>query len=111
MQHKFYKFLLLTLLANLLCLHLFAQKEDKIELVKADVFEGGKFNGNNVYKFKGNVVFRQKGMMVYCDSAFQYAKKNGSLEAFGHVRILQGDTLTITGNTLHYEPDTKNALL
>ena len=87
----------------------FAQQTDKIDLVNADIFEGGEYLGQRVYKFKGKVVFKQKGMFVHCDSAYQFSKKNGSLEAFGHVRIIQGDSVTVTGNTLHYEPDTKNA--
>jgi lipopolysaccharide export system protein LptA len=85
------------------------QKVDKIDLVNADVFEGGTLGGQSIYKFRGKVIFKQKGMFVYCDSAYQYARKNGSLEAFGHVRIVQGDSVTVTGNTLHYEPDTRNA--
>ncbi|HEX8547333.1 MAG TPA: OstA-like protein, partial [Cytophagaceae bacterium] len=49
-------------------------------------------------------------MLMYCDSAYQYSKKNG-LEAFGHVRIVQGDSVTVTGNTLTYNGDTKNAIV
>lgn len=86
----------------------FAQKEEeKIELVQAGALEGRE--GKEAYvKLKDNVVFKQGGMILYCDSAFQYAKTN-YVEAFGRVRLVQGDTLTLTCSKLEYDGNTKQA--
>ena len=41
---------------------------------------------------KGNVRFRHDSALMYCDSAYFFQKDN-SLHAFGHVRLVQGDSL------------------
>lgn len=51
---------------------------------------------------KGNVRFRQAGMWMFCDSAYYYPEKN-SLDAFGHVRMEQGDTLFVFSDQLYYD--------
>jgi lipopolysaccharide export system protein LptA len=86
----------------------FAQTEqEKIELVQAGSLEG--HEGKEAYvKLKNNVVFQQGGMFLYCDSAFQYAKTN-YVEAFGRVRMVQGDTLALTCSKLEYDGNTKQA--
>lgn len=86
----------------------FAQaEEEKIELVQAGALEGRE--GKEAYvKLKDNVIFKQGGMFLYCDSAFQYAKTN-YVEAFGRVRLVQGDTLTLTCTKLEYDGNTKQA--
>ena len=57
---------------------------------------------------KGNVVFRHEEALMYCDSAYFYEKTN-SLDAFGHVRFVQGDTLAGFGDKLYYDGNTKIA--
>ena len=59
---------------------------------------------------KGNVLFRHEEMLMYCDSAYFYEKTN-SLDAFGHVRFVQGDTLQGFGDKLFYDGNTKLARL
>lgn len=59
---------------------------------------------------KGNVKFRQAGMWMYCDSAYYYPNLN-SLDAFGHVRMEQGDTLFVYADKLYYEGNEKLARL
>lgn len=59
---------------------------------------------------KGNVKFRQAGMWMYCDSAYYYPGLN-SLDAFGHVRMEQGDTLFVYADKLYYEGNEKMARL
>lgn len=56
----------------------------------------------------GNVIFRHEGAFMYCDSAYFYEKTN-SLDAFGHVRFVQGDTLYGYGDKLFYDGNTKLA--
>lgn len=57
---------------------------------------------------KGNVRFRHDNVLLYCDSAYFFNKAN-SLNAFGHVRIVQGDTLFVYGDKLYYDGNTKLA--
>lgn len=58
----------------------------------------------------GNVVFRQGGMWMYCDSAYYYQNRN-SLDAFGHVKMTQGDTLFVYADVLYYDGIARNARL
>ena len=59
---------------------------------------------------RGNVVFRHEDALMYCDSAYFYEGTN-SLDAFGHVRFVQGDTLKGYGDKLFYDGNTKLARL
>lgn len=59
---------------------------------------------------RGNVIFRHDSALMYCDSAYFYEKTN-SLDAFGHVRFEQGDTLRGYGDRLYYDGNTKVARL
>lgn len=58
----------------------------------------------------GNVCFRHDDALMYCDSAYFYEKSN-SLDAFGHVRMVQGDTLSGYGDVLYYDGNTRMARL
>lgn len=51
---------------------------------------------------KGNVSFLHKGARLRCDSALYYQHTN-SFEAFGHVKMKQGDTLTLTSEYAYYD--------
>ena len=57
---------------------------------------------------KGNVRFRHDDALMFCDSAYFYEKTN-SLDAFGHVRFEQGDTLQGFCDRLYYNGNTKLA--
>ena len=49
----------------------------------------------------GNVQFRHDDVLMYCDSAL-FFKATNSFDAYGHVRMVQGDTLSLTGEILYY---------
>ena len=51
---------------------------------------------------KGNVAFRHAGTRLTCDSAY-FNQGNNSFEAFGHVRMLQGDTLSMQSDYAFYD--------
>lgn len=59
---------------------------------------------------RGNVCFRHDQALMYCDSAYFYEKSN-SLDAFGHIRFVQGDTLFGYGDMLFYDGNTRCARL
>ena len=56
----------------------------------------------------GNVIFRHDSALMYCDSAYSYEGTN-SLDAFGHIRFVQGDTLQGFCDKLFYDGNTKLA--
>lgn len=59
---------------------------------------------------RGDVCFRHEEALMYCDSAYFYEKTN-SLDAFGHIWFVQGDTLQGFGDVLYYDGNTKQARL
>jgi lipopolysaccharide export system protein LptA len=71
---------------------------------------GGIRNGERIERVIDNVVFVQGTTTIYCDSAWFYRSKN-SVEAFGRVRIVEGDSITITASRLEYDGNTKKAKL
>ncbi len=53
----------------------------------------------------GNVMFRKGDMFMYCDSARFYTSPDlpaDSMEAFGNIRMEQGDTLFLYGDYMEY---------
>lgn len=83
-----------------------AQK--RVHLKKADQLLGGKKADEKYQRLIGNVIFTQNKTTIYCDSAHFYKKRN-SVEAFGHVHIVEGDSIDITGSRLEYDGNTKKA--
>ncbi len=65
-------------------------------------------NGKSVTYLRGGVTFSQGNANMTSDSAHFYSEQN-SLEAFGHVVIHQADTITITGDRLYYDGNTRLA--
>jgi lipopolysaccharide export system protein LptA len=94
---------------------LFAQKplnppkdlgpKSQVDLVNADSLVG---QNELTRTFYGNVIFRHRGVLLGCQLAIQNIATN-MIEAYGKVIINQGDTLTITGDTLFYEGNTRLA--
>lgn len=58
----------------------------------------------------GNVKFRQGSLWMFCDSAYYYPEIN-SMDAFGHIRMEQGDTLFVWADQLYYNGDARLAKL
>ena len=59
---------------------------------------------------KGNVQFHKGGMLMFCDSAYFYESTN-SMDAFGNVRMEQGDTLFVFSDVMHYNGINEEAQL
>ena len=87
-------------------------QDDKVFLEYADSLYK-RYNRRDTVErqiLKGNVKFRQAGMWMYCDSAYYYPQLN-SLDAFGNVKMEQGDTLFVFADQLYYEGNEKMARL
>jgi lipopolysaccharide export system protein LptA len=87
-----------------------AEAQKRVKIKKADYARGGRIGDERIEKLIGNVVFVQNNTTIYCDSAYFYKRKN-SVEAFGHVHIVEGDSIDITGSRLEYNGDSKLAKL
>lgn len=81
--------------------------KSKIELIKADSLVG--VNGLDPRRtFYGRVRFFHRGVYLNCQKAIHNSGTN-NLVAYGQILINQGDTLTITGDTLYYDGNTRLA--
>ncbi len=85
-------------------------RTDRVFLEQADSLYRLPYEYEERQIVKGDVRFRQAGMWMYCDSAYYFPEKN-SLEAFGNVRMRQGDTISVVGDHLYYDGDTRLARL
>ncbi|MDD6209629.1 MAG: OstA-like protein [Bacteroidales bacterium] len=83
---------------------------DKIFLEHADELVFDKDQKADVQVLVGNVEFRHQTSYMFCDSAYFYELSN-SLEAFGNVRMEQGDTIFVYGDYLIYNGNTSLAEL
>ncbi len=83
--------------------------EEKVYLLGADSMTVMKMtDGTEVRRVVNKVVFRHKGALMYCNLAIHNVASN-AIEAYGNVKIVQGDTITVTGDTLFYYGNTRLA--
>lgn len=84
------------------------QSEERITLRHADDLRFSESELNGAKRLSGHVVLAHAGMVMHCDSAVLY-EQSQTFDAFGRVRIVQGDTLTLKGDKLHYDGGTQIA--
>lgn len=104
---RFVHYILLLLLPALAV----AQDSTKISLVFLEHSETLSFDEARLPDaqiLRGDVCFRHDSVLMYCDSAYFFEKEN-SLHAFGHVHMIQGDTLEGFSDVLYYNGNTKLA--
>lgn len=77
-------------------------KKDYVHMLHADVTKGDKERLPDAIILVGDVELRHDSMYMYCDSAYLYTKRN-SVQAFGNVRMEQGDTLFLYGDYADYD--------
>ena len=79
------------------------QTDDRVYLVHSDELRYDQFGPvPDAQIVKGKVQFMHKGARMWCDSAYFYQQTN-SFRAFGHVRMVQGDTLSLTCERAFYD--------
>jgi lipopolysaccharide export system protein LptA len=100
----------LIMVVMLTASHGISMAQKKVEIEHADKGKGGRKNGERFDRLIGNVILTQSKTTIYCDSAYLYKKRN-SVEAFGHVRITEGDSINITGSRLEYDGNSRKAKL
>lgn len=83
--------------------------DERVYLQHADNLRYDQFGSNpGAQILNGNVSFLHKGARLTCDSAYFYQESN-SFKAFGHVRMRQGDTLSLNSDYAYYDGDNQMA--
>lgn len=75
--------------------------DNRVYLLHSDVLYYDDSRNREAQFLVGHVQFRHDNVLMFCDSALFYEKSN-SFDAYGHVRLIQGDTLNLSGDVLHY---------
>ena len=86
------------------------KKKQRVDIDNADLYTYDAKIIANANRLIGNVSFRRNTAMMYCDSAYSYIDSNRFI-AFGHVHIVQGDTIHLYGDKMFYNGDLKLAKL
>ena len=76
--------------------------DDRVELIHADNLRYDEALYPGAQRVSGKVEIRHKGMILKCDSAVLYQYTN-SFDAMGHVRMTQGDRLSMTSDSVYYD--------
>ena len=77
-------------------------QDKRVYLVHADVLHFDQYKNPDATILNGKVHFTHVGARLYCDSAYFYEASN-SFEAFGHVKMYQGDTLSLFSDYAYYD--------
>ena len=85
------------------------EKDKRVYLVHADVLHYDAFVNREAQILNGKVQFKHNGATLYCDSAHFYEASN-SFEAFGHVKMVQGDTLSLVSDYAFYDGNDEMAM-
>ena len=83
-----------------------SNQKSRVYLVHADELFYDRWRNNDAQVLRGNVEFEHDGAHLYCDSA-NYFEKDNSFEAWGNVRMVQGDTLSLTSDFGYYDGNRK----
>lgn len=76
------------------------KSSEEVKLIHSDVLYKN-YRDVRADVLVGHVKLYHDGMYLDCDSA-RYYKDDNTFNAYGHVKMIQGDTLTLTSDTLLY---------
>ncbi len=82
-------------------------KKRRIDLVYADSTTHNDRIANAI-RYQGHCEFSQNNVRLFCDSAYSYSDSN-RVDMFGHVHIIQADTLHLYGDKIRYYGTTRIA--
>ena len=107
--HSIFFTLMLCLLCLCVALPAEAQRkrgvrkgDERIFLDHADSLYYDEYRRHDTQIVRGHVKFRHQGTTLWCDSAY-FRQQENTFHAFGHVRMIQGDTLEIKCDTAFYD--------
>ncbi len=85
-----------------------AQQAKKIIIEYSDFLDVNQTEIPDAVLVYGKVRVAHEGIVMYCNKAYWFQKEN-YIKAFGAVRMVQGDTLTLTSNYAEYNGENKQA--
>jgi lipopolysaccharide export system protein LptA len=94
----------LSLLINASTAFTQTKTKKKINIEEAEYLENNESIVANAQRLIGNVKLSHKQMVIFCDSAYAYSNSN-SVDAFGHVHIINNDTLDMWAEYIHFDGD------
>jgi len=77
-----------------------AQNRKRVEILHCDVLDHNTRIVANAQRLLGNVNITVDGAVMWCDSLYSYA--DNTVDAFGRVHIIRGDTLNMYADFLNY---------
>lgn len=77
-------------------------RDQRVYLVHADELRYDRWRNNDAQVLVGKVQFEHAGAKLFCDSA-NFFEASNSFEAWGHVRMVQGDTLSLHSQYGYYD--------
>lgn len=80
--------------------NLIAQNRKRVEILHCDVLDHNSHIVANAQRLLGNVNITVDGAVMWCDSLYSYA--NNTVDAFGRVHIVRGDTLNMYADFINY---------
>ena len=86
----------------------FAQEKKPIKVEYSDFADVNQAEIPDALLLTGNVRVSHDGAILYCNKAYFFQKEN-YVKAFGNVRIVQGDTITMTSTYAEYNGENKQA--
>lgn len=78
----------------------------RVYLIHSDELTYDRWRNNGAQVLRGHVQFEHDGAHLYCDSA-NYFEPSNSFEAWGNVKMVQGDTLSLTSDYGYYDGNDK----
>ena len=85
-----------------------AQNAKKIIVEFSDFADVNQSEIPDALLLSGNVKVSHDGVVLYCNKAYFFQKEN-YIKAFGNVRMMQGDTLSMTSTYVEYNGEIKQA--
>ncbi len=86
----------------------FSQQRKRIIIEHAEYGEADEKIAPGAQRLVGDVRIRHENVLMWADSAYTYTGNN-RIDAFGNVRINQGDTLNLYANKINYNGDINHA--
>ncbi|MBV5312667.1 MAG: hypothetical protein JZU47_05180 [Prolixibacteraceae bacterium] len=84
-----------------------AQNRKRVEILSCDLLDVNERIVANAKRLLGNVNITVDGALMWCDSMYSY--NNNTVDAFGNVHIVRGDTLNMYADFINYNGTTKLA--
>ncbi len=107
--HSGRSLILITLLTGFLAFSgkIDAQTKKKVEILQSDDLSFNSKIVANAQRLIGHVKIRVDGALMWCDSLYNY--DNNTVDAFGNVHIVRGDTLNMFADFINYNGNSKLA--